>query len=455
MKNLFVSFTKIDKLGINPTSSYNTPLAICSYPAEYVVDVVGMNSHMGKLPFAGNEPYANLFTVRGNIIHLQSLSDKRLETYYNRMRGYWATLDPTNDRIADKMEQLIEDSADLASQYSLPGGRLWYVAREVAHAIAPLLGTRPHIAWSKLFREIGIDGVVDTGSGIIHHNEPTQAMFFSIKPIEDVQRYNNKWTEVPGEPERLATAGKTLQSQRLFAAEIINRLTTADAIIAQLNDTDNSYVTLIKDTKLRLEVLKRNPYFLAYFRKPTPDELYVALANDFSVVKWAVKAPSEEIIAKVINDVPIDLATIDLALNIPLIKSQSLQFALVNRSVNFLRQFKIIRRRVVEFAIAKTLKTQSSLPRWLFNLATRLRLPTENFKPAISNTELALRREFKTLSAAMQKLDSDIALIAANIQDIPDKEVAKKLTKDFNQKKVALNQQIARIKTELEKEINQ
>ena len=36
IKNLFVSFTDLDKLGINPTSRYNTPIGIYAYPAEYV-----------------------------------------------------------------------------------------------------------------------------------------------------------------------------------------------------------------------------------------------------------------------------------------------------------------------------------------------------------------------------------------------------------------------------------
>ena len=33
----FVSMTKVDKLGINPTSKYNTPLGIYAYPLSYVL----------------------------------------------------------------------------------------------------------------------------------------------------------------------------------------------------------------------------------------------------------------------------------------------------------------------------------------------------------------------------------------------------------------------------------
>jgi hypothetical protein len=45
--------------------------------------------------------------------------------------------------------------------------------------------------WNALFRGIGVDGVVDPGLGIIHANEPTQAVFFSTTKLEIVKQLNN------------------------------------------------------------------------------------------------------------------------------------------------------------------------------------------------------------------------------------------------------------------------
>jgi hypothetical protein len=51
--NLFVSFTEIDKLGINPGSRYDTPLGIYAYPAKYVMHRIGNEREAARLPFAG------------------------------------------------------------------------------------------------------------------------------------------------------------------------------------------------------------------------------------------------------------------------------------------------------------------------------------------------------------------------------------------------------------------
>lgn len=63
----FVSFTSLPKLGINPRSGFKTPLGIYAYPVEYVVQEIG-DSPASGLPFAGEMPYANFFTIKGKIM---------------------------------------------------------------------------------------------------------------------------------------------------------------------------------------------------------------------------------------------------------------------------------------------------------------------------------------------------------------------------------------------------
>ncbi|MEI7488797.1 MAG: hypothetical protein WCJ72_15595, partial [Chryseobacterium sp.] len=65
-ENLVVTFTKIDKVGINPTSGYDTPLGIYLYPLNYVIE------RQLYMPFAGNKPYFNVceFTRPEKILHM-------------------------------------------------------------------------------------------------------------------------------------------------------------------------------------------------------------------------------------------------------------------------------------------------------------------------------------------------------------------------------------------------
>jgi hypothetical protein len=48
------------------------------------------------------------------------------------------------------------------------------------------------VRWNKLFRKLGISGVIDSDdSGTIHSNEPTQAVFFSIESVNVITRIKN------------------------------------------------------------------------------------------------------------------------------------------------------------------------------------------------------------------------------------------------------------------------
>lgn len=85
IKNLFVSFTAIDKLGINPKSTYATPLGIYSYPAEYVAELAAAGQDMDQtVPFAGGQPFVNLFSVRGEIINLTTMTDINANRWYKK-----------------------------------------------------------------------------------------------------------------------------------------------------------------------------------------------------------------------------------------------------------------------------------------------------------------------------------------------------------------------------------
>lgn len=62
----------------------------------------------------------------------------------------------------------------------MPGGRFWHVTMRVSQ----LLGWKKAVVtWNKMMREMGIDGCVDNGSGIIHGSEQNQAVFFFLRQL--------------------------------------------------------------------------------------------------------------------------------------------------------------------------------------------------------------------------------------------------------------------------------
>jgi len=58
---IFGQYSNIKKLGINPTSQFNTPLGIYSYPLIYINP---KDIQTGHVPFAGDRKYIVLFTVK-------------------------------------------------------------------------------------------------------------------------------------------------------------------------------------------------------------------------------------------------------------------------------------------------------------------------------------------------------------------------------------------------------
>jgi hypothetical protein len=196
IKNCFVSFTEIEKLGINPRSHYNTPLGIYAYPAKYIVTYSRETKSMEEtVPFAGEQGFANIFSVKGNIIDIVSMSDDEAAKYYRSIGKYWSSISGKSwKESVDELEVIIHLASKMANFTTRTGGRFWYVTMEMSNLVSRALGIKVPVAWNKLFREIGIDGIVDTGVGIIHTNEPTQAVFFSKSVIKNNKLVHNKYS---------------------------------------------------------------------------------------------------------------------------------------------------------------------------------------------------------------------------------------------------------------------
>jgi len=200
-KNLFVSFTGLEKLGINPRSDYNTPLGIYAYPADYVIKTTGSKFGMNDLPFAGDQPWANIFRVeKGTVLNnLKRLSEAEYNNYCERLidlltkipskfKGTTEVLDRQNAEVV--VLNLMEDSIGFARVSSSYGGRLWYITYIISGNIP---GNKP-VVWTSLFRRIGIDGFVDPDTEIIHPSEPTQAVFFGGNTVDLLATVPNKYT---------------------------------------------------------------------------------------------------------------------------------------------------------------------------------------------------------------------------------------------------------------------
>jgi hypothetical protein len=284
--NLFVSLTSIPKLGINPRSHYNTPLGIYAYPAEYVFQKVGRKLPLNKLPFAGDEPWVNIFRVseNSNVIDLEEVTEDMYNQYCQRF--YEILNKRFSIVVTNKVFARFKEEAKTEARVKTPGGRLWYVSMQTSKAITDPSKSNS-ITWNKLFRDVGIDGFIDMGKGIIHPSEPTQAVFFSMKPIQVLDRVENKYSPDTIEKQKYKGQAKKEEFERLIK-EFRQVIATGDIKEIENWISDAEKRSGIKPSvwvnnipvNLRAKYFIRNPHGVMSLTKPTKSDYFSALVGN-------------------------------------------------------------------------------------------------------------------------------------------------------------------------------
>lgn len=198
--NVLISFTAIDKLGINPKSGYNTPLGIYTYPLDEVIDNIqdGGGTHQG-VPYMGEQPFLWLMIPieSANVLILQNYNNSDLNQDISKLKNYAIKL----GHSVETVDEIVSD-ADKSTKIKTPGGRLWNITRQIALlASSPptIEYQRDYVATAKkeivkwntiLWKILGYDIIIDRGQGIIHENEATQAVVLNSKSIKKIEKFD-------------------------------------------------------------------------------------------------------------------------------------------------------------------------------------------------------------------------------------------------------------------------
>lgn len=178
----FIHFTDIPKLGINPQQKYDTPMGIYSYPLKEIWNKLITD----RIPFRGDSKYVFLFKYTGDKYldvskYNASNYKKDCEKIYNIIK------DRTNEDLWYKLLERAKVSARKQKSSSYLMNLMNLLVRYVNHT------GKNNMLWNFIMRELGYDAVIDLkGGGVIHQNEPTQAVFFSKKYIEVIEMFKNK-----------------------------------------------------------------------------------------------------------------------------------------------------------------------------------------------------------------------------------------------------------------------
>jgi hypothetical protein len=282
IKNLFVSFTDLDKLGINPTSKYNTPIGIYAYPAEYVLKKIGEKDSTEKLPFAGDKPWVNIFRATGNVVDLDTIDSDTVSQYLKTLKDTFV-----DKKIPDDEFKHIFKQAGTGATHRTRSGILWYFTKLLADYVdqQTVDKTKPNtktgaksasVIWQSILRKtLKIDGMVDDGEGIIHENEPTQAVFFNPTAIEVVKRIPNKYNPIIMKAR--VKQGKEKAGDFKTNLKLLRKYLNKNPSIESLNNLLlNGGPTLIRylSKETRIKLLDYNPNLINYLGRRISKEEY-------------------------------------------------------------------------------------------------------------------------------------------------------------------------------------
>lgn len=187
----FFTMTEINKVGINPQSSYSTPLGIYAYPliAEYYVKLVN-----NSLPFASGQPYINLFTLNVPTFNIGTYSEIDLKKDTDKLRLIYnielpESLKPPDQTILTEVSDnksignhIIEKAFREAKHGGTTIAKFWNLTRLLS-------GNAKN--WNHLLRKLGYTNFYDPDTGLIHPGEPTQVVILDPTTIIVVETFYN------------------------------------------------------------------------------------------------------------------------------------------------------------------------------------------------------------------------------------------------------------------------
>ena len=180
------------KLGINPTSGFETPVGVYFYPVDYVIQF--SKSKGGKritAPFTGSAEWQFLWVVK-----IDCPEDQILDCRHYTAKQSVAIEDQMASACKEHGMALPAERAKSTAKRQDQLAIDWNLTRLVAEQIAQsrsrdpvktaVIASSSAILWNKLLRRCGFLMIRDDGTGTIHSNEPTQTLVLDprlIKPI--------------------------------------------------------------------------------------------------------------------------------------------------------------------------------------------------------------------------------------------------------------------------------
>lgn len=177
--NIYISFRSINKIGINPKSKYDTPNGIYTYPLKEIWSEFNHTEKQINVPFAGDASYIYVIEAEGKGLNLQKYFEENLIKDLKILEQIYK---PYIQKDNIFTWNIIINNYKLESRVKDSSGYIWNITRNLSQEGTGIYKGKNANKWNFILnKDLGYNYVVDKGDGIIHPNEPIQAVFFNTK----------------------------------------------------------------------------------------------------------------------------------------------------------------------------------------------------------------------------------------------------------------------------------
>ena len=182
--SIYISFTELKKIGINPTSSYATPNGVYCYKLNDYIEDIYEKGIARAIPYAYDAPYINILKQTQPLLDVTKYSQEMYESDIEKISNF---LNLDDDLTYQLKTNPVSSRMKTVYYYK-------YLNQAMTILINKLdLDTDFYGAHkAKILRKLGYNGLYDSGAGIIHNSEPAQAVFFTKDSYKLIERIYNK-----------------------------------------------------------------------------------------------------------------------------------------------------------------------------------------------------------------------------------------------------------------------
>lgn len=188
-ESYFVSFTDLEKIGLNPNNRFSTPIGVYAYNLKDLwPDWVA-----GDRFFGDDRKYVNL--VKLNTNKVLNLSDyKNYGKDINYLKSLYSK--KYQQKVGKTFEEFLETIEKTTDLYRFDdeASKIWGITQAISQIEDRKIGLytkKSTIEWNKLLRDMDYDAIIDKSSNI-HILQSSQAVFLVPSSYKVIGRYLNK-----------------------------------------------------------------------------------------------------------------------------------------------------------------------------------------------------------------------------------------------------------------------